>query len=741
MAKDLLHALVAVLLLCFGLAGCDDPATTSAPPLTEAVAIDYIGSAACAGCHQEAWQHWQQSHHQLAMAPADASTVLADFADAQLRFGTRTSRFQTRGTNYVVSLPHEPAGLQEVTVRYTFGVAPLQQYLVETDKGRLQALPMVWDSRDTPVASGEVPHQGGWFHLNPHVQASDDPEHWSRGGQNWNHMCADCHSTAVHKNYSPADDTFATEFAEVSVGCEACHGPGSAHAAQPQRVALPTLAAPKDQLNACARCHSRRSQLAEGFTPAHNYLDYYVPALLDPGLYHPDGQINDEVFVYGSFMQSKMQRAGVTCTNCHEPHSAKLKVSGNAVCTQCHNPAGRPEFPSLVAARYDSSDHHFHPPASQGARCVSCHMPQKVYMGIDGRRDHSFRVPRPDLSQLTGAPDACTSCHSTESPQWAAAAIAAHTGKTKARDADATPHYGVVFALARDGQLAAEPGLVAIALDPSQAAIVRATALSLMAGYQRQNSAAALVQGLNSESALQRIGAIRGAARWSFAERWRRLRRLLGDEVLAVRTEATLALMPGLNQLPATQQSALRSAVNEYIATQTLHLDRPSARTNLAGVHLHMGDVNAAEQQLQQALELNPDWVPGMVNLADLYRATGRDELAGSLLATALERVPENAEVLVAKALWLVRQGQRQAGAQMLERAYASQPDQSVAYLYAAALHSTDRSAQALEVVDAVMASGRRYEQMLELGLGIAQALGDSARMEHYRRGVIAPSL
>ena len=223
MAKDLLHALAAVLLLCFGLAGCDDPAATSAPPLTEAVATDYIGSAACAGCHQEAWQHWQQSHHQLAMAPADASTVLADFADAQLRFGTRTSRFQTRGTNYVVSLPHEPAGLQEVTVRYTFGVAPLQQYLVETDKGRLQALPMVWDSRDTPVASGEVPHQGGWFHLNPHVQASDDPEHWSRGGQNWNHMCADCHSTAVHKNYSPADDTFATEFAEVSVGLSLIH--------------------------------------------------------------------------------------------------------------------------------------------------------------------------------------------------------------------------------------------------------------------------------------------------------------------------------------------------------------------------------------------------------------------------------------------------------------------------------------------------------------------------------------
>ncbi|MGB0997845.1 MAG: hypothetical protein ACPGXJ_06155, partial [Pseudomonadales bacterium] len=199
-------------------------------------------------------------------------------------------------------------------------------------------------------------------------------------------------------------------------------------------------------------------------------------------------------------------------------------------------------------------------------------------------------------------------------------------------------------------------------------------------------------------------------------------------------------LMAGLNQLPRTQQDLLRGAVDEYMATQTLHLDRPSARTNLAGVHLQMGEVNAAEQQLQQALVLNPDWVPGLVNLADLYRATGRDELAGSLLAAALERVPENAEVLVARALWLVRQGQRQAGAQMLERAYASQPDQSVAYLYAAALHSTDRSAQALEVVDAVMASGRRYEQMLELGIGIAQALGDSTRMDRYRRGV-APSL
>ncbi len=284
-----------------------------------------------------------------------------------------------------------------------------------------------------------------------------------------------------------------------------------------------------------------------------------------------------------------------------------------------------------------------------------------------------------------------------------------------------------------------ESALAVIAADSEESDIVRATALSLLAGYQRQISAEAIAAGLNSASALQRIGAVRGAARWSFAERWRRLRRLLQDPILAVRIEATQALLEGMRQLPVNERGLLSTAVDEYLVVQQLHLDRPGGRTNLANAYLQMGDLVQAQEQLQQALVLNPDWVPGMVNLADLYRAQGRDAEAGPLLQQALLRVPDSADVLVARAMWLVRQGQREAAVGLLAQAYAQQPNQRTAYLYAVALHSTGNSAMAFEVIEAVMASGRRFEQMLSLGASIAQEIGDAERLDRYRRGVASP--
>lgn len=731
------RALITVVLLALGSAGCDSsnaPRVELEPVNTDSA--EYVGSNQCAGCHAEIWQHWQGSHHQLAMAEPTPDTVFGDFADAELVHGKHRTLFQTAGSAFVVATTdgtNASKDLTQLRIRYTFGVAPLQQYLVDLGGGRLQALPMVWDNRAGSGSRNTVAHQGGWYHLNPSADAIENPEHWRRGGQNWNHMCADCHSTAVRKNYDPATDTFATEFAEISVGCEACHGPGSLHAQQPTIVPLPTLKEAAQQVNTCGTCHSRRTQLAEGFTPQQNYLDHYLPALLDDGLYHADGQILDEVYVHGSFVQSKMHRAGVACSNCHEPHSAQLKIPGNGVCTQCHNVNGRADFPSLRPANYDSIEHHFHQQGTEAAACVSCHMPERVYMGIDGRRDHSFRKPRPDLSERTRAPNPCTDCHKSESVQWAADAVRAHFG---APPADETVHFGVIFALARDGQLNAESALAAVAQNSKQPDIVRATALSLMGRYQRQISSEAIVAGLNSASALQRIGAVRGAARWSFTERWRRLRRLLQDPILAVRIEVTQGLLDGMSQLPENQRGHLSAAVDEYLVVQQLHLDRPGARTNLANAYLQMGDVVRAQEQLQQALVLNPDWVPGMVNLADLYRAQGRDAEAGPLLQQALLRVPDSADVLVARAMWLVRQGQRETAVGLLAKAFAQQPTQRTAYLYAVALHSIGDSPMALQVIEDVMASGRRFEQVLNLGLSIAEEIGDFERLARYRRGV-----
>jgi predicted CXXCH cytochrome family protein len=288
-----------------------------------------------------------------------------------------------------------------------------QQYMVEFDRppnlpeneiARLQVLRISWDTKNKR-----------WFHLDPpDVNEKLDPSdelHWTGLAQRWNHMCADCHSTNLQKNYDVASGTYHTTFSEIDVSCEACHGPGSLHVElanarslfwdRQRGYALATLkdASNVPQVQACAPCHSRRRVVAGSYTAGCNYYDYFANELLTPSAYHADGQIMDEVYEFTS--SSKARCKNIRCTDCHDPHTARLKKEGSNVCTSCHqHPAGK----------YDLDP----PPprdGHEGAQCVECHMPQTTYMDVDPRRDHSLRVPRPDLSVQFGTPNACTGCH------------------------------------------------------------------------------------------------------------------------------------------------------------------------------------------------------------------------------------------------------------------------------------------------------------------------------------------
>jgi tetratricopeptide (TPR) repeat protein len=227
-------------------------------------------------------------------------------------------------------------------------------------------------------------------------------------------MCADCHSTNLKRNFDPAEQAYHTTFSEIDVSCEACHGPGSLHLELANSKSLfwdrrhgYGLAKLKGenaepQLQTCAPCHSRRGVLSNGFHGGDEFCDFYNLELLRDDTYFADGQIKDEVYVYGSFIQSKMYHKGIRCTDCHDPHSLKLKSPGNQTCTSCHQHA---------AGKYDTPSHHQHVPGTAGAMCVNCHMPHRTYMDVDKRRDHSLRVPRPDLSVELGTPNACSGCH------------------------------------------------------------------------------------------------------------------------------------------------------------------------------------------------------------------------------------------------------------------------------------------------------------------------------------------
>jgi tetratricopeptide (TPR) repeat protein len=678
-------------------------------------AASFVGAVACGGCHERELKLWKGSHHELAMQPANDSTVLGDFNDASIVDGAAATRLFRRGRKFMVRTDGPDGALHDYEIKFTFGVSPLQQYLIALPGGRLQALGIAWDSR--PRESGGQ----HWFDLHSDLKLSaGNPLHWTGIDQTWNFMCADCHSTNLRKNYDLNTRTFATSYAEIDVACEACHGPGSNHVAWAAKsgdwrryeanhgllIALNERRAvswkvdrasgnvvrssprtSEREVQTCARCHSRRSQIHEDYVHGQPVGDDYRVALLDDNLYFPDGQIKDEVYEYGSFIQSRMFHAGVTCSDCHEPHSLKLRAPGNGVCLQCH-----------AARKYDSAQHHFHRPASPGSQCVECHMPTRTYMVVDARRDHSIRIPRPDLSLKIGVPNACNGCHREKPARWAADQLAKWYGHGPAgfqRFADAL-HAGSI------GAPEAERSLAQLIADREQPAIARASALALIVNDPGSVNAASLRDGARDVSPLVRRAAARALPDADPRADPGALVLLLNDSVRAVRIEAAEALagVPA-NALPGDVAAALERATAEYVAAQELNADRPEAHGNLASLFASEKRFADAKRELTTARALDPSFAPAAVNLADLDRELGREADGERVLREAIVRSPNDASLQHALGLLLVRQGhgpealEHLAGAARLDPANAR-----FVYVYAVALNDAGRNGEAIEVLE-----------------------------------------
>jgi predicted CXXCH cytochrome family protein len=676
----------------FGLTGCGTPEAPVNPavpklPVT-AEEADYVGSAACADCHETEWSAWAKSDHHKAIQQPTKATVLGDFHGVPVAAGHPERPVLNTDGSFSVHRSTKGHPPKSYPVRYTFGHSPLQQYLLDVGNGRLQAWSWAWDSR---------PNEAGgqrWFSLHGEREPlSDSPMHWSGRGFNWNSQCADCHSTGVQKHYDPATDAYTTQFEELSVGCEACHGPASHHltwATNPSGTdrGVLGLSQQSTEINACAPCHSRRVQLAEGFQPDTPFLDHYAPALLEEGLYHSDGQINEEVYVYGSFLQSKMHRQGVRCSHCHEPHGGTLRHRGNSLCTQCHSPAGRADFPTLNPGDYDHPAHTLHAEGSPGAQCVSCHMPETTYMGVDPRRDHGFHLPRPHRSEGIGAPNPCESCHSDRDAAWSKAAIEKHHKPAP------TAHFATVIDQGRKGIAAAEPQLARLATDPERPVMIRATAASLLERFGGAPSREALEVLTRDSEPLVRLGAAVALGGLQPADRWRLGAPLLTDTHRAVRLQSFEGLLPALN--PDHQPpDAFRTVMAEYLQAQALQAEHPESHTNLGLLHTATGDLTAAQAAYDRALERQSDWTPALINSAELARARGDGERERALMDRALEASPENAEVNYAKALWMTRQKQPKDAVRFYANARDLAPDEAH-YWYALGLaHLGDGNAPA----------------------------------------------
>jgi predicted CXXCH cytochrome family protein len=634
----------------------------------------FVGRAVCAECHAEATEAWQGSDHDRAMEEATEATVLGDFDDAVFEHEGVTSRFYRRAGRYFVHTEGPGGEPGEFEIAYTFGYDPLQQYLIRFPRGRLQALSIAWD----------VPGKR-WFHLYPDRKIpADDWLHWTRNAQNWNGMCAACHSTRLEKNFDSKSDSFATTWSEIDVSCEACHGPGSRHVAwaevepmarpdvEHRALIVPTSGlTAREQVELCAPCHSRRSELGTFKHAGVELLDHMVPSLLREGLYHADGQILDEVYVYGSFLQSKIYAKGIRCSDCHDVHSTKLHEQGNALCTRCHQ-----------AEAYDSASHHFHKKEvegkpSDGALCVKCHMPETTYMVVDARADHSLRVPRPDLTQTIGTPNACEGCHDDKPLEWSVDAYRKWYGEAS------KPHFGSILAAARAGKPEAGEELVRLAGDPLHPAIVRATALSLLARYPREASERVLRDALGSPDA-----AVRHAAVQTLPTQVETLAPLLFDPVRAVRTlaAARLAGTPP-EQLKPYQRRALDDALEEYRTDAEATLDFPQGGLNLGNLYSQLGDPAKAEEGYRQAIAVDDLFFPAKQNLAVLLNTQGRNREAEALLREILDAYPDNAEAAYSLGLLLVEMRRPAVAVTYLERAAKGMPSHARLHYNLGLLH------------------------------------------------------
>ena len=684
-------------------------------------AAHFVGSERCSSCHAQESAAWGRSHHKAAMAEATAKNVVGNFADASFDYAGIRSQFFTRDGKFYARTDGSDGQLGTFEIRYTFGVYPLQQYLVELTNGHIQALPIAWDAR--PKADGGQ----RWFHLNAKERVtSTDELHWTRPSQNWNYMCADCHSTAVRKNYDAANDQFKTSWSEISVGCEACHGPGSRHVSWAAAGAKTTDSSygltnrlderrgvhwtadaatgnaqrsrPRNttrEIDTCAQCHSRRAQIADGYEAGKSYYDYYRPALLESPLYYADGQQRGEVYEWGSFLQSKMYARGVTCSDCHEPHSGTLRggEQPGGVCANCHS-----------AAKYHNAAHDHHP-ATAGVTCVSCHMPTTTYMTVDARRDHSLRIPRPDLSVRLGVPNACANCHASRPATWAATQIDSWRGG----DTTARGHQRFADALAASehGAPDAQSLLRALAVDTAQPAIARATALSRLPAPTDRANLVAVATGLDAADPLLRLAALRPLLMLPPEQRAQLIAPRLADSVRTVRVDAA-GMHPGKAWVTDSyQQSALDRAAREFIAAQQYNADRADARSNLGTFLALRGDISGAASELLTAIQRDSFFIPAYANLADVYRTQGpaHDGEAEQILRRGLTVAPQNAALHYALGLTLVRLGRKAAALPELERATTLAPtDLRFLYTYAVGLYSAGKVNASLKTLGKVLA-------------------------------------
>ena len=664
----------------------------------------FLGDNNCKECHQDEFKDWQGSHHDKAMQIADSTSILADFKGETFASQGVTSYFFKKDMDYYVNTEGPDGKNHDYKIIYTFGITPLQQYIVQFPNGHYQCLRTAWDSIENK-----------WFDLYPDFKVvHSEWLHWSRGGLNWNNMCSDCHSTNVRKNYDQKTHSYETKYSIINVNCEACHGPGKQHVDDVNRLGdtytstgtmqMTLDTKPKELVDQCARCHMRREQYSTHFNFEGTLYDHYFPQIIEEGLYYPDGQILDEVYVYGSFVQSKMYQKKVTCNNCHNSHSLKLKFKGNALCAQCHLPE-----------QYDTPKHHFHKENTEASQCINCHMTGRFYMGNDFRRDHSFRIPRPDLSLKYDTPNACTGCHEDKDNKWAWEEFKKQYGEVD------SIHFSEKLAPGILREPNAHIGLAELMNDTTQADIVRASAVKAISSYNTENLIDQYLALLNDESPMVRGTTLDVLSQINTNDYNSYFLPLLEDSKRSVRIKAFYGL-GGLteSQIPEKYRDSYKLVKKEFFDQLNSTADFVGGRIKKANYYIKRGDLQRAIEGYESALEIDfinnqvrldlanlyyrdqnfvnaeeafktvieqePDFGPANYSLALMFAELGRTDDAIVQLTEAIKKMPENIRAHYNLSLLYDKNKDRKNAEQTLIKGLKIEPNNE-SLLYALAYH------------------------------------------------------
>lgn len=700
-----LATITAVILFCFAVFYCCVEATKP----EEIPVSTYVGSEKCESCHAKEYSAYETSDHFHSMDSALPRSVKANFNNSYFIYYGDTTFFYTKDNRYYVRTKDSTGKKKDFLVNFTFGWQPLQQYLVRFTDGRIQTLPFCWDTRSK--------EKGGqrWFHLYGKEKILPNDElFWTDINQNWNNMCADCHTTDYFKNYDISTHTFHSTWGEQKVSCESCHGPASNHIAWTEKkylndslkgfainlsgekvnwkfnrekgIAYPDKVIQNNTLiETCARCHARAVRLSDYYYHGQPFLQSHIPSTVNTTNYYVDGQIKDEDYEYGSFLQSKMYAQGVTCINCHDAHSMRLKVPINEVCFSCH-----------ASEKFNVSEHTHHQMNSTGAQCVSCHMPITNYMVIDERRDHSMRIPRPDLSEKMNTPNACNKCHTDKTASWAAKYFTEWYGDKLPQ----TKTYGELLYAISKNTSESENDLYQL-LSQNYPTIVKATALEQYQQFYSSRLSDQIKSFLQSSDADLRLNAIRASANFPQEVLLPLIAPLLDDPVLAVRTEAMNTLAPLYTQLDENKKQRFDAVLNEYLTIQKYISDRPEGYLNQGIVLAATGRTTEAEQIYLLGLKRFPKFIPYYGNLADLYRSQKMETKSKEYLDEGLSIQSTNGSLHYALGLWYIRNYDEASGMNELKKAAELEPlNASFVYGYAIGLESTHEAAKALRLLE-----------------------------------------